>query len=183
MPVPLSVYTTRIIFSLFFLMTFCSERSSAQVETAEISGTVKEVTGAVLPAATINARCQPTGLNRSTETDNFGLYRLTHLPPCEYEFTIKAANFAIQKTTLELYVGASYTINASLRPATATSVEVGAESPVKVETESQEISTVVNGKEITELPTLTRNPYDLVQTSGNISPADPSVHSINACVV
>jgi hypothetical protein len=177
MPVPLSVYTTRIIFSLFFLMTFCSERSSAQVETAEISGTVKDVTGAVLPAATINARCQPTGLTRSTETDNFGLYRLTHLPPCEYEFTIKAANFAVQKITLEVNVGASYTINASLRPATATSVEVVAESPVKVETESQEISTVVNGKEITELPTLTRNPYDLVQTSGNISPADPSAHS------
>ena len=55
MPVPPSVYTTRIIFSLFFFLTFCSERSSAQVETAEISGTVKDVTGAVLFLASDDA--------------------------------------------------------------------------------------------------------------------------------
>src|SRR5206468_4798596 len=46
---------------------------------------------------------------------------------------------------------------------------VAGEGGVEVNTQTQELSDVVSGKQITELPTITRNPYDLVGIAGNVS--------------
>jgi hypothetical protein len=40
---------------------------------------------------------------------------------------------------------------------------------VALNTENQTLSTVLTSNQITDLPTLTRNPYDLVTTSGNVA--------------
>ena len=52
-------------------------------------------------------------------------------------------------------------------------VEVSATAGL-VNTETQTVSTNISTKELTELPTLTRNPYDLVLTAGNLSSEDPA---------
>ena len=51
----------------------------------------------------------------------------------------------------------------------STTVEVVGAGGVAVNVENQQMSTVVNSQEIVQLPTVTRNPYDLAQTSGNVS--------------
>ena len=38
-----------------------------------------------------------------------------------------------------------------------------------VNTENQTLSQIINSNQVGNLPTLTRNPYDLVATSGNVS--------------
>jgi outer membrane receptor protein involved in Fe transport len=54
-------------------------------------------------------------------------------------------------------------------------VEVTTSSPtVSVNTETQTISQTLTTQQVTELPTLTRNPYLLIATSGNVSEDDPS---------
>jgi hypothetical protein len=63
-----------------------------------------------------------------------------------------------------------------------TSVEVLGEGGVQVETQTQTLSQVVAGKQITELPTLTRNPYDLVAIAGNISTEDPTGRGVRVAI-
>ena len=55
----------------------------------------------------------------------------------------------------------------------STTVEVTASGETAtVNTETQTLSDVVTGQQLADLPTLTRNPYDLVATSGNVSDGD-----------
>ena len=52
----------------------------------------------------------------------------------------------------------------------STTVEVtGSAEMAVVNTENQTLSQVINSQQVSNLPTLTRNPYDLVATSGNVS--------------
>src|SRR5438477_6963326 len=48
------------------------------------------------------------------------------------------------------------------------------EAPARlINTETQTLSQTVTATEVLQLPTLTRNPYDLVQSVGNVSDGDP----------
>ena len=60
---------------------------------------------------------------------------------------------------------------------TNTIVEVKEKTSAAVNTQTQTLGTLVTAKEIVDLPTLTRNPYDLVRTAGNVSEADPSTQA------
>ena len=53
---------------------------------------------------------------------------------------------------------------------------------MQVETQTQTLSQVVTGKQVTELPTLTRNPYDLVAITGNISTEDPTGRGVRVAI-
>ena len=53
-----------------------------------------------------------------------------------------------------------------------TTVEVSADQSVQVNTQTPEVSQVINTEQITQLPSLTRNPYDFVALSGNVSSGD-----------
>jgi hypothetical protein len=57
-----------------------------------------------------------------------------------------------------------------------TVVEV-ADAASLVNTETQTVSTVISTTQVLELPTVTRNPYDLVMTAGAVSEDDPSAGS------
>jgi outer membrane receptor for ferrienterochelin and colicin len=57
---------------------------------------------------------------------------------------------------------------------TGESITVVAEGGVEVNTQTQELSNVVSGTQLRELPNLTRDPYSFVGLSANVSDADPS---------
>ncbi|HMK29735.1 MAG TPA: TonB-dependent receptor plug domain-containing protein, partial [Terriglobales bacterium] len=56
---------------------------------------------------------------------------------------------------------------------TETTVEVVGQTETQVDTESSSLSQVVDTKKVAQLPSLTRDPYDFVQTLGNVN-TDPS---------
>jgi hypothetical protein len=98
------------------------------------------------------------------------------LQPGLYDVTVEGGGFAAFTQRAQITVGAKLTLEANLSAqARGESITVVAgESGVEVNTQTQELSDVVSQAQITELPTLTRNPYDLVGISGNVSPGDPS---------
>src|SRR4051794_26124895 len=61
--------------------------AAAQVITAEISGTVMDSAGAVLPGATVTARNVDTGFERVGVTTAHGQYTLLSLPAGRYKVT------------------------------------------------------------------------------------------------
>jgi len=52
-----------------------------EAQTASITGTLTDATGAVVQAAKVTARNTQTNASRSTQTGDTGVYRVTNLPP------------------------------------------------------------------------------------------------------
>ncbi len=65
----------------------------AQRTSGDISGTVTDSTGGVLPGVTVTAICAETRFTRTAVTDGTGGYRLSELPICVYKVTTDLAGF------------------------------------------------------------------------------------------
>ncbi len=146
---------------------------NAQTETGQITGTIQDASGAVVPNATVAARNVATGSQRSTTTNSTGLFVLPNLAPGEWDVVITASGFTAQKVRTVVDVGGKVALDRRLEIGTAaTTIEV-AEGAVQVNTESQTLSNTIGTQQVTELPSLTRNPYDFVATVPNVA-ADSS---------
>lgn len=142
-----------------------------QAETGLITGTVVDVSGAVVSGATITVTDVNTGAQRTATTNNNGSYTVSNLKPSIYEVIVDKQGFSKFARRLEVTVGSRNELSAQMAVmGGGTTVEVTAQSGgAEVNTETQTLSSVVSSAQITELPTLTRNPYDLVATSGNVT--------------
>src|SRR5215469_17176558 len=84
-------------------------------QTASISGTVLDSSGAGVPDARVTATHAATGLARFVQTAASGAYALTNLVPGKYILMVEKAGFATAKfEAFELTVAQSLTLNASL---------------------------------------------------------------------
>ena len=144
-----------------------------QAEAGSITGTVRDASGAVISGATITLKNVATGAQRTVQSGGVGQYTITGLAPGTYEIDVTSGNFAPYKTNAEITVGGVATVDAQLSTGQAsTTVEVVAQGGAAVNTENQELSQIVNTEQMAELPSLTRNPYDFVAISGNVSNGD-----------
>src|SRR2546428_2031637 len=76
-----------------FLTVAWASSSFAQKTTGDITGTVSDATGGILPGATINAVCTDTNLTRSAVSDAQGGFRISELPICLYRVTAELQGF------------------------------------------------------------------------------------------
>src|SRR5437870_11082706 len=83
--------------------------------TAEISGTVKDATGAVLPGVEVTATQTETGIARSTVSNETGAYALPNLPLGPYKLEASLVGFrTFVQTGIVLQVNSNPVINAML---------------------------------------------------------------------
>lgn len=171
--------------SIFFLLVvsplLLSRTIYAQVETGSIVGTITDASGAVVPGATVTATNTGTGIERTVQTGNVGQFNLLGLPPGTYKVKISNPNFKTFETNVEVTVGTASTLNAKLEVgASSVIVEVVSGAATAINTETQELSQLVDNQALTQLPSLTRNPYDFVAVSGNVSNGDNTTTSSNS---
>ena len=93
--------------SLASLLCVCAVVSvSAQVTTGAIFGTVKDSSGAMLPAATVIALNEETGISRTTQSDSAGRFQVPSLSPGRYKVSASMAGFqTIVRSGIDLTVG------------------------------------------------------------------------------
>jgi hypothetical protein len=170
-----SVFTSLLLLLsvCVFALTFASSVAHAQ-ENGQLTGTVTDSTGAGIPGVVVTVTNVGTSASRTTTTTNNGSYLFVGLPPANYDITTDAkGGFSPYKTKAEITVGGKLTLDIKLSVGSANSVvEVSAESGVQVNTTTQELSQTIDRQQIANLPSLTRNPYDFVALSGNISSGD-----------
>lgn len=153
----------------------------AQVESGQIAGTVSDQSGAVVPSATVTASNTSRNDSRSVTASSSGGYTIVGLEPGKYKVTVTAAQFKPFVATVEVTVGSHVTLDARLSVnANTTEVEVVAEGGASVNTQTQELSQVVDTQQLAQLPSLTRNPYDFVVLSGNVSNGDNTTDDVNS---
>src|SRR5882672_2863541 len=150
--------------ALILLLT--SSAAWAQA-TAQMSGRVRDESGAVLPGVTVTVTQTNTGLVRATVTDGSGGYLLTNLPTGPYRLEVALVGFKTYvQTGIVLQVGGTPTINTVLAVGTLEqAVTVEAAAPI-VDVKSAGISSVVNTQQIIDLPLQGRQVTDLLVLAG-----------------
>jgi len=135
--------------------------------TAQLSGTVRDESGGVLPGVSVTVTQTNTGLVRTTVSDATGGYLLTNLPTGPYRLEVALQGFKTYvQTGIVLQVGGTPTVNAVLSVGTLEqSVTVEAAAPL-VDVRSAGISSVVNNQQILELPLQGRQVTDLIVLAG-----------------
>src|SRR5438477_5530162 len=164
----------RSLFSVFFTVLFSvlATTGAWAQSTAEVSGAVKDQTGAVLPGVEVTATQTDTGFKRTAVTNETGSYLLTNLPIGPYRLEAGLPGFrTYAQTGIVLEVNASPSINVVLAVGQVSEqVEVQANAAL-VETRNAGVGTVMENTSILELPLNGRSMIDLVSLSGATAPA------------
>ncbi|PYS08274.1 MAG: TonB-dependent receptor, partial [Acidobacteria bacterium] len=157
------------VVSAFVIVTCVT--AAGQGATAQISGTVKDQSGAVLPGAEITATQTETGTVRMTLSDETGSYVLPNLPVGPYKLEVSLAGFrTFVQSGIVLQVNSSTVVNAVLNVGQVSeTVEVQANAAL-VETRSTGIGQVVENARILELPLIGRQVTDLISINGAALP-------------
>jgi hypothetical protein len=126
---------------------------AAQVDTATLVGTVHDVSGAVVPGATVTVTEVETNLSTSTKTDREGNYVVTPLKIGKYAVTAEASGFKKQThANIVLNVQDRLRIDFDLQVGAVTeTVNVSEVAPL-VQTESSSLGDVIGSQQVTDLP-------------------------------
>jgi hypothetical protein len=135
--------------------------------TAQISGTVKDQTGAVLPGVEVAVTQTGTGLMRNTVTDETGSYVLSNLPVGPYRLEATLPGFrSYAQTGIVLQVDSNPIVNPILEVGQVSDqVEVQADAAL-VETRSTGVGQVIDNTRVLELPLNGRQATELILLSG-----------------
>ena len=141
--------------------------------TAVLSGNVADPQGAAVSGAQVTAKYIPTGVTRTTETSETGLFVFNDLVPGEYEVLIRAKGFALAITQVRLEVGQQTNLKSplSLEKQRTTVVVKETEWAPPVNTISSVVDGVVNSEQIENLPLNGRNFLELALLMPGNSPA------------
>src|SRR5579862_3630597 len=150
--------------------------------TSQISGTVKDSTGLVLPEAQVRVTQTDTGLVRAATTNSDGVYVLPSLPIGPYQLEVKKEGFSsFVQSGIVLQVDSNPTIDVSMKVGSVSEqVQVEA-SATMVETHASGVGQVVDQERVVDLPLNGRYATDLIYLAGasDIAPAADLVSAKN----
>src|SRR6266516_6518625 len=155
---------------LFAFMVWILLAPSAFAQNAQITGSVKDSSGAIIPGATVTARNVDTGLTRVAVTDGAGEYRLPSLPPGRYSVGTELSGFSTEtRPDIILIIDQTAILTFVLKPAAiAESVTVTGDSPI-VDVTRSDVSTSVSTQQIQDLPVASRRWIDLAMLTPGTS--------------
>jgi hypothetical protein len=149
------------------LMILCASAFATTAlaqDTGQITGTVHDSTGAILPNANVVVSNKTSGLSRETTTNSAGDYLAAGLGQGKYDVTVSANGF-------KTYVAKSVVLDAAQKLRVDVTLEVGAiseqvvvsgENVAQVETQTGEMATTITSTQISELELNGRNFTQLV---------------------
>jgi len=140
-------------------------------DTASLTGTVRDKSGAVIPKAEVVIRDPVNGLTRNLVTNSDGEYLAPAIPPGRYDIRVAAQGFRrYQATGVTLRVAQTARIDVTLQVGDINSeITVKGEGLAQVDTQSSELGGTITGKEITQLQLNGRNFTQLVTLIPGVS--------------
>ena len=135
-----------------------------------LTGTVTDPTGAVVPGANVTLKSNSTGVSKTTTTADNGVFNFTELDPGMYSLTVETAGFKRAVTNsveVNLNTPAQVTIPLEAGQVTETVTVTGVQEVVN--TSSPSLTNVINTRQVTDLPLLTRNPLELAALQAGIA--------------
>jgi len=155
--------------SLFILLLMLSSFSAAQ-DTSSLNGSITDPSGANVMGATITLTDARTGLQRTTTSNNAGLYQFLDVPPGKYRLAAAGKGFAaFSLENVTLVVKTPSTVNIRFRLAgVAESVTVQAEAPLINRTDAS-LGNTIEQDQIAQLPIPDRNVVTLLSLQPGVA--------------
>ncbi|MFL6311237.1 MAG: carboxypeptidase regulatory-like domain-containing protein [Terriglobales bacterium] len=161
--------TFRHILAGIFIACLTSLPMLAAV-TGDISGTVIDPHGAVVPGANVTIKSLATGTVRTVTTSNVGQFSVPQLELGTYEVKIEKAGFKIYVEKAVVRSGENTRLSANLAVGTAEAViSVDAVTPT-LDVATAQISTSLDSAEVLALPNQARNPVAFATLAPGITP-------------
>jgi hypothetical protein len=143
----------------------------AQTTTGDISGTVKDPSGSVVPAASVVVRNAATGVQQTTQTNLDGFFAFLNLPIGQYELDVARPGFRSYKDAeVTIDVNTIFQIDVSLEMAEESEQVRVQANALGVETESSQMGNIISGAVVRSVPLNGRSFTDLLALQPGIVP-------------
>ncbi len=153
----------KIICSLALVLALLTGSQLLAGVTASISGTVTDVSGGVVAGATVTATNVATGVVTTLTTNSAGFYSFQSLPLGNYTIAVSQSGFkAYEQSGLVLDVDSALVVDVKLQVGTASEKVEVSSTALHVDTESTQMGEVITGKEMTDVPLVSRSYTDLL---------------------
>ncbi|HTM50581.1 MAG TPA: carboxypeptidase regulatory-like domain-containing protein, partial [Bryobacteraceae bacterium] len=151
----------------------CAAMVFAQTD-AEIGGTVRDATGAVVPGVAVTVTNLETGRARNTVSSEVGFFVVPLLQPGSYQIRLSKTGFKqVTQTGITLQVNEQARMNFSMEVgALAEEVRITAQAPL-LETASAARGQVIDNQKIVELPLNGRDYLQLALISAGVGRLPP----------
>ena len=137
--------------------------AAAQTFQAQMTGTVHDASGAVVPGAKLTATNIATGVKFSTVSNGDGVYQFQALPPAEYRLACELKGFKrFEQGPIVLQVNQAFRLDVTLQTGQTTEQVTVTGAPPPLETASATLGQVVTTRSIENLPLNVRDPLALV---------------------
>src|SRR5215472_9496798 len=158
--------TNRVGLSLVLLFAFGLPHL-ASAQSASITGTVTDSSGAVIPQAKITVQNKATNASRSVVTDETGTFRVANLNPGNYDVVVEKSGFkAMEYSAVELTVDQVRTLYALLAPSgVKEKVTVSGDVVAPINLNDAQVGNTVTRQQMERLPLILRDPYQLTLLS------------------
>jgi hypothetical protein len=162
---------TILALSVFLLLLFAVPfAAQAQDITAAVRGTVTDEQGAAIVGAEVTVSSPDTGFSRSAVTGSDGVYNFPDLPLGAYKIRASHTGFkAEEQTGIVLHVADSRVINFALRVGSVSEQITVEANTIQVETTSGDLTGLIEGNQVTQLPLNGRNFMQLVTLVPGVS--------------
>jgi hypothetical protein len=150
-------------------------------DNATITGTVVDTSGAVVPNAALTLTNPANGQRRDTVSNSAGAYRFANVGVGTYTLSAAAQGFQKYSKT-GIVVNVAQTVEADVALAVGSqeqTVTVAADA-LQVQTETSEVSTLINGEQVSQLATNGRNITSLAALGLGVSNNLPPFGGVNA---
>ncbi len=139
-------------------------------QNAEITGTVSDQSGAVIPGASVTVTNAATNVTRQVETTSAGSYTVPFLAPGLYSVRAEQEGFSTAtRNGVELQVGAIARIDFAMEIGNVTEQIEVVGTGEQLATEGTAVGTVIENRRIVELPLNGRNYLQLIALSPNVT--------------
>lgn len=147
--------------------------------TGNIKGAVADPNGGLVAGAVVEAVNAQTGEKRSTTTTDAGTYSITNLAVGVYTVTATATGFG-PGTAKDVQVSVAFTTEANISlPVGGASATVvvssGTDVSTQLNTNDQQLSTLIDNKKIMDLPLLSRDPNGLILLAPGVTQTNTSL--------
>ena len=150
-------------------------------ETSTITGTITDPSGAVVPNAQVVITEQETNTRQTTTSNGDGLYQMPGLAVGHYTISVTARGFTTyKKTGIEVDAAATVRADVQLEVGANTQTVTVQAAALQVQSETNEISTLISGQQVRNIATNGRNITSLTTLGTGVSGNLPSFNGVAA---
>lgn len=154
------------------ILLACAAGTPAQDVTASITGTVTDQTGAVIAGATVTAKDVARGTVWTATTNDQGVYSLLRVPVGTYDIRVESPGFqAAVQPGVTLVLNQTARLDYQLKVGQVSQVVEATTAAPVLQTETTQVSTILDSRTNEALPLATRNYVQLTLLSaGSVTP-------------